>query len=102
MASRRSRVCRLRSTQTAKRSGRALIAAYLDLCPFCAWRDGKLVARVSAVVNQRYNDHWKDKLGQLIHFEAMTGEEDAVAAMMDHALEWLAQRGMEAARSGVC
>jgi len=86
--------------ETELLSGRALIAAYLDLCPFCAWRDAKLVARVSAVVNHRYNDHWKEKLGQLIHFEAMTGEEDAVAAMMDQALEWLAQRGMKAARSG--
>lgn len=80
--------------------GRALITAHLDLCPFCAWRDSRLVARVSAVVNHRYNQHWNEKLGQLIHFEAMPGEEDAVAALLDAALEWLARRGMEAARSG--
>ena len=81
-------------------AGHALITAHLDLAPFCAWRDGKLVARVSAVVNHRYNQHWKEKLGQLIHFEAMPGEEDAVAALFDAALEWLSRRGMDAARSG--
>jgi hypothetical protein len=81
-------------------AGRALITAYLDLNPFCVWRDGKLVGRVSAVVNHRYNEHWKEKLGQLIHFEALPGEHEAIAALLDHALEWLGRRGMNAARSG--
>jgi hypothetical protein len=81
-------------------SGRALIAAYLDLSPFCAWRDGKLVARVSAVVNYRYNEHWGESLGQLIHFEALPGEEDAVATMLERAIEWLLRRNMTAVRSG--
>ncbi len=81
-------------------AGRALITAYLDLNPFCVWRDGKLVGRVSAVVNHRYNEHWEEKLGQLIHFEALPGEHEAIAALLEHALEWLARRGMNAARSG--
>jgi ribosomal protein S18 acetylase RimI-like enzyme len=81
-------------------AGRALITAHLDLCPFSAWHDGKLVARVSAVVNHRYNEHWKEKLGQLIHFEALPGAHEAVAPLLEHALEWLSRRGMNAARSG--
>lgn len=81
-------------------AGRALMAAHLDLCPFCAWRDGKLVARVSAVVNYRYNEHWNEKLGQLIHFEALPGEDEAAHALLEEAANWLAQRGMKAARSG--
>jgi hypothetical protein len=81
-------------------AGRALITAHLDLCPFSAFSDGRLVARASAVVNYRYNEHWKEKLGQLIHFEALPGEEDAVAALMEEALTWLARRGMTAVRSG--
>jgi hypothetical protein len=81
-------------------AGRALITAHLDLCPFCAWRDGRLVARVSAVVNYRYNEHWHEKLGQLIHFEALPGEDHAVAALLEEAADWLARRGMIAARSG--
>lgn len=81
-------------------SGRALITAYLDLCPFSAWRDGTLVARVSAVVNYRYNEHWNEKIGQLIHFEAMPNEDAAVKMMLGKAIEWLSKRGMKAARSG--
>ena len=81
-------------------AGRSLIAAHLDLCPFCAWRDSKLVARVSAVVNYRYNEHWNEKLGQLIHFEALPGEDEATAALLEEAVNWLAQRGMAGARSG--
>ncbi|HLW70142.1 MAG TPA: GNAT family N-acetyltransferase [Candidatus Binataceae bacterium] len=81
-------------------AGRALITAHLDLQPLGAWRDGKLVARVSAVVNHRYNEHWREKLGQLIHFEALPNEDQAVAAMLEEALTWLARRGMAGARSG--
>ncbi|MGO9263296.1 MAG: GNAT family N-acetyltransferase [Candidatus Binataceae bacterium] len=81
-------------------AGRTLIAAHLQLAPFGAWRDGKLVARVSAVVNYRYNEHWDEKLGQLIHFEAMPDEDDAVAALLAEAVNWLGGRGMRSARSG--
>src|SRR5580700_5553972 len=51
-------------------SGRAAIAAHLDMMPFMARRGGKLAARVTAAVNFRYNSHWNERLGQLIHFEA--------------------------------
>ncbi|HJU09530.1 MAG TPA: GNAT family N-acetyltransferase [Candidatus Binataceae bacterium] len=81
-------------------AGRALITAHLDLSPFCVWRDSKLVARVSAVVNYRYNEHWDEKLGQLIHFEALPGEDEAALALLEEAANWLAQRGMTGVRSG--
>jgi hypothetical protein len=81
-------------------AGRALIAAHLELAPFMAWREGKLVARVSAVVNYRYNEHWHEKLGQLIHFEAMPDEDDAVAGLFEESMNWLVARGMRGARSG--
>lgn len=81
-------------------AGRALITAHLDLMPLGVLRDGKLVGRVSAVVNHRYNEHWNEKLGQLIHFEAFPNETEAVAALLDQAVNWLARRGMKGARSG--
>ncbi len=81
-------------------SGRTKTAPYLDLQPFCAWREGKLVARVSAVVNRRYLSHWGQQLGQLIHFEAVAAAEEAVAAMLERAMQWLARREMRAVRSG--
>lgn len=81
-------------------SRRSLLSSYLEVTPFCARRAGKVVARVSAVINQRYIDHWHEPLGQLIHFEALEDEDDAVSAMIKAAVEWLRERGMRAIRSG--
>ncbi len=81
-------------------SRRSYLSNYLELEPFCARRNGRLVARVSAVVNRRYIEHWHEQLGQLIHFEALDGEDDAVALMLEEACEWLRRRDMQCARSG--
>ncbi len=81
-------------------SRRSLLAAYLEIEPFCAWRAGKLVARVTAIVNRRYIEHWNEPLGQLIHFEALEDEDEAVAAMLADSRRWLRERGMRFARSG--
>jgi hypothetical protein len=79
---------------------RSLLASYLEIEPFCAWREGKLVARVTAIVNRRYIEHWHEPLGQLIHFEALDDEDDAVAAILAESVRWLRERGMRIARSG--
>jgi hypothetical protein len=81
-------------------SGRTLTAPYLNLQPFCAWSDGRLVARVSAVTNRRYISHWGEKLGQLIHFEAAADADDAVNAMLTSAMNWLKRNRLESVRSG--
>jgi len=80
--------------------GRAPIAAYLTLQPFGGWSGGRLVARATAIVNHRYNQHWSEKLGQLVHFEALPNEHEAVAALLEAATEWLAKQGMYGVRSG--
>ena len=81
-------------------SRRSLLATHLELMPLCACRAGRIVARVSAVVNRRYIDHWNEQLGQLIQFEALEGEDVAVAAMLDQAVQSLRDRGMRSVRTG--
>ncbi len=80
--------------------GRNPLSPYIEIEPLCARRNGRLVARVSVVINDRYNRHWNERLGQLVHFEAMPGEDDAVAAMLERAVERVRERGMTAARTG--
>ncbi|HYA35516.1 MAG TPA: hypothetical protein VEF03_07845 [Candidatus Binataceae bacterium] len=80
--------------------GRSALSGHLEIEPFCARVDNRLCARVSAVVNHRYIDHWKENVGQLIHFEALPGCRDAVVAMFEDAIRWLRGRGMTAVRSG--
>jgi len=79
---------------------RTPVAGYLDIAPFCARRGEQMVARVTAVVNRRYNHHWNEQLGHLIHFEALEDENDAAVAMLQEAIEWLRGRGMTAVRTG--
>jgi hypothetical protein len=81
-------------------SHRSPLSPFLEIEPFIARRDGRIVARVSAVINHRYNQHWKEKLGQLIHFEALADEDEAAAMLLEAAASWLRERAMEAARSG--
>jgi hypothetical protein len=81
-------------------TGRAPIAAYLEMMPFAVRRKGGIVARVTAVVNRRYNSHWNEMVGQLIHFEALPDEGQGVTAMLEEAAGWLRRRGMTAVRSG--
>jgi len=79
---------------------RTPVTTYLDIAPFCARRGEQMVARVSAVVNHRYNQHWNEKLGHLIHFEALDDENEATEAMLREAMEWIRARGMTAVRTG--
>jgi hypothetical protein len=81
-------------------SHRSPLSPFLEIEPFVARRDGKIVARVSAVINHRYNAHWKEKLGQLIHFEALPDEDAAATTMLQAAANWLREHAMDAARTG--
>lgn len=64
-------------------------------------RDGaRTLARVVAVIDERYQRHWRETLGHLVMFEALPGTREAVRLLMDAACEWLAARGATAARAG--
>ena len=76
------------------------LSPFLEIEPFVARRGGKTLARVSAVVNHRYIDHCKEKLGQLIHFEALAGEDEAATTLLEAAIAWLRDREMTSVRSG--
>lgn len=59
-----------------------------------------MVARVLAVVDARYNEHWNDRLGHLVMFEALPDTRDATRALLDAACAWLTDQGTLAARAG--
>lgn len=80
--------------------GRSPISSYLELMPLMARRGSRPVARATAVINRRYNEHWNERLGQLIHFEAMPGEAMAAIAVLQEAVNWFKSREMNAVRSG--
>jgi len=71
-----------------------------ELRPFVARRGGEIVARVLAVVDHHYIDHWKENVGHLPLFEALPGTRDEVRALMNEACQWLHDHGMIAGRAG--
>ncbi len=68
--------------------------------PFLAREGSRILARVLAVVDVRYNRHWQERLGHLCWFEALPDTREAVRCLMDGACEWLKSQRTEAARAG--
>jgi GNAT superfamily N-acetyltransferase len=61
---------------------------------------GQIVARAMAIFDQRYNDHWGEKLGHIALFEALPDAHEATRRLIEAASDWLAERGATAARAG--
>ncbi len=67
--------------------------AEADVTHFIAQDGTKLLGRVSAAINHRFNKHYDSKIGFFGFFEVC--EDYAVAeALLNHAKDWIAQRGM--------
>ncbi|MEW6272795.1 MAG: hypothetical protein AB1689_26255 [Thermodesulfobacteriota bacterium] len=81
-------------------TGESPFAAGRRLRPFVARDGGRLVARVVAAIDERYQRLWDERLGHLLLFEALPGSRVAVRALLDRACEWLAGEGADAARTG--
>jgi len=70
---------------------------HADVTHFVA-RDGdRLVGRVSAAVNHRFNDHYGEKIGFFGFFD-IAKDYGVASALLDHAADWLRERGMTTMR----
>jgi GNAT superfamily N-acetyltransferase len=68
--------------------------------PLLARQNGRIVARVMALVDERYQTHWQEPIGHLNLFEALPDAQAASQALLRVAGEWLASEGARAARLG--
>jgi RimJ/RimL family protein N-acetyltransferase len=82
-------------------TGEGPFARDRHLRPLVAREDGRIVARALAVVDERYQRHWGERLGHVSLFEALPDTGAATRLLMDAAAEWLAQEGADAARAGM-
>ena len=69
--------------------------------PLVARSEGKIVARATAVLDQRYIDHWDEPLGHVVMFEALPDTTQAVRALLNEACGWLKGHRLEAVRTGM-
>ncbi|HEY2387329.1 MAG TPA: hypothetical protein VGK30_10230 [Candidatus Binatia bacterium] len=68
--------------------------------PFLARDNGRIVARVLAIVDERYQRHWQEPIGHLNLFEARPDAQAGTQALLRVASEWLAGEGARAVRLG--
>ena len=70
---------------------------YGEIYPFLAWRDGKPVGRIAAIVNREHNERYGDRTGFFGFFDC---EDNIGLARMlfDAAAEVLRSRGLESIR----
>lgn len=68
--------------------------------PFLVREGGRILARVLAVMDIRYNRHWNEHLAHLCWFEALPGTYTAVQMLITTACSWLEAQGARAARAG--
>jgi hypothetical protein len=64
---------------------------------FLAERDGDIIGRVSAQVNDNYVAHWGEKAGSFGFFECVN-ERDVAGALLRTAADWLTHHGMQVMR----
>jgi GNAT superfamily N-acetyltransferase len=64
---------------------------------YLAWRDGEPVGRISAIVNDRYNEFQQEKTGFFGFFESVN-DRKVSDALLSAAEGWVRERGMERLR----
>lgn len=68
-----------------------------ELIPFIAYRDGKPVGRICAVINRAHNEYYKDKTGFFGFFDSIDDKEVA-EALFNKAKEEVLAKGCESLR----
>lgn len=61
---------------------------------FLAWRDGRVVGRVTAQVDHAFNEYHRSRWG-MFGFLEMEDDAEVAAALLDAATTWLRERGCE-------
>jgi ribosomal protein S18 acetylase RimI-like enzyme len=79
-------------------SGAAPFGSHALIQPFWVEDGDRLLATVTAVIDETFNAYWKEQIGHLLSFEALPGQEDAVQSLIDTACVWLREHGCAAAR----
>ena len=86
--------------ESAEVRGLTPFAEGVRLQPFIAERSGAVVARVLAVYDPQYGEHWGERAGHITLFEALPDAEPAAVALLNEASQWLRAQGSSYVRAG--
>ena len=79
-------------------SGHGGFGADTYIQPFLIENGDKVLATITAVTSDIYNQRWKERLGHLLFFEALPDQNEAVETLMQAAEDWCRARDCQAAR----
>ena len=80
-------------------NGTSPVAANAKVQPYWVEVNGKIVATLTAVIEETLNLRWNEQMGHLLFFEALPGYQDAVSELFSTACDWLKSHGCKSARS---
>lgn len=66
--------------------------------PLLVEADDHILATVTAVTNESYNERWNERLGHLVFFEALPDQNEAVQTLLRAAEDWFRARDCKAMR----
>lgn len=66
-----------------------------DAISFLAYRDGKIVGRITGIINHSSNEIWKQKNARF-GFVDFIDDKEVVDALFDAVIKWAKEKGMEA------
>lgn len=70
---------------------------YMEGDYFAAWRGDKIVGTITALINHRHNEFWKEHIGWFGTFDVLDDQE-AAAALLNTAADWVKAKGFDAIR----
>ena len=77
------------------------VAAHAKVQAFWVELNGKVLATLTAVIEDTYNLRWNEQMGHLLFFEALPGYQDAVSELFSAACEWLKAHNCKSVRSSL-
>ena len=84
---------------TSLLAGQKNAGPHWEVQPFWVESEGRILATLTAVVDELYNGHWNERTGHLLFFEALPDADAAVMALFRTACDWLSARSCQAARA---
>jgi len=70
---------------------------YAEVTHFLAWRDGKVVGRISAAINHRFNEYHDTRIG-FFGFWDVIADYAIASVLLGQACDWVKDRGMQVIR----
>ena len=88
-----------RHHMTSLLTGQKEAGPHWTVQPFLVEDEGRILGTITAVVDELYNRHWKERVGHLLFFEALPDCEEAADALFREACAWLRTQDCTFARA---